>query len=661
MIGLLLLAGSAGYSASLPNDAALDKHVTLAVKGEALSDVMPTLEKQTGARVRAAKEIADQKVTIYVDDKPLREVMQGLSSLFGYFWSVKSYSTGTIYEIWQDEKSAKALTSQREKAIDAALRAAWEKMRFKAELAAKTPEEREALRVELSQGASKDSPQTKARVDAIAQVQKEPLQGICAGMLADLPQNYSSLLRLGVSVRFDTRSTEPEWTISTTTRKTIAEQLDNMTSQMSVTVSGMNLPTGDVDPDSVNLNVAIKIQGSLLQILGTVAGMTKPPSDGSARTMMFPRVRPVILAQEAIGSHVDPAKLPGGGDTSAWKDKAGITADDLTKASEAYPADARTGLLNRSDILDILHRKLGLQVMSDHYSHWTRWLITEDMSVLDILKLLYPIEGAMALTTQKADWGYDGKLLYVRVRDILSADSSESPNRLVRHWADVYRDKGGLGLEEQADIAALGADQGMNLRMFGPYLGIGNQIAFGTPALRLYGMLSQAQRQQAWAAGTSVDAFTPDQRTALAQVFFRTGNSFSFTSGVPPTGAIEFATGPVQVGIWTTESPSNRLDKPGSAMDNAPNPEPPVTVAVKEGSPQPGAGVRVGLPGGGNFTSSTTVTRIGPGQSGSPTVTTVENTVYTMTFTFADGRTQQMGINVPKLPSPDKPATGAGN
>lgn len=82
--GLLLLGMAAGYSSDLPNEPALDKSVTLVVKGEDLSEIMLMIEKQTGARVRVAKEIAYQKATIFIDDKPLREVMEGLSSLLGY-------------------------------------------------------------------------------------------------------------------------------------------------------------------------------------------------------------------------------------------------------------------------------------------------------------------------------------------------------------------------------------------------------------------------------------------------------------------------------------------------------------------------------------------------------------------------------------------------
>ena len=78
----------------LPSDPALDKPVTFALKGEAISDVVKLLTKQTGVRFKTSKEVSDQKVTIFVDEKPLKEVMEGITTLFQWQWHVSTDDNG---------------------------------------------------------------------------------------------------------------------------------------------------------------------------------------------------------------------------------------------------------------------------------------------------------------------------------------------------------------------------------------------------------------------------------------------------------------------------------------------------------------------------------------------------------------------------------------
>jgi len=52
------------------DDPVLKKPVTLAVKGEALADIMPMLQDQTGVLLRVSADTADRKSTIFVDNKP---------------------------------------------------------------------------------------------------------------------------------------------------------------------------------------------------------------------------------------------------------------------------------------------------------------------------------------------------------------------------------------------------------------------------------------------------------------------------------------------------------------------------------------------------------------------------------------------------------------
>ena len=74
----------------LPDDAAFSKTITLNLRGEALSDVAKILSKVSEVNIRASRDTADQKITILVDKMPLKDVMNGIATLFGWSWTVKT-------------------------------------------------------------------------------------------------------------------------------------------------------------------------------------------------------------------------------------------------------------------------------------------------------------------------------------------------------------------------------------------------------------------------------------------------------------------------------------------------------------------------------------------------------------------------------------------
>lgn len=641
---LVLLAVVAGMGADLPDDVALDKTVTLAVKGEALADIMLALEKQTGVRLRASKDIAEQKATVFVDDKPLREVMAGLSATFGYYWAANDYSTGRIYEIWQDEKLRKELSNQRDKAVVAAWKASLQEIEFIASAVRMSALELEQSKADLR---GKDTAESRARLSALTRLEKNPLIGYCASLIAGLPDSFRALTKPGVSVRFDARSGEPEWTVPPSLRTAMVESLKDSPGEIKVLTSlpAAENETTEPDPESVAVNIVVRVQGRTLNVSATVL------ASGSGHGLM-PYARPVQLSRRVLSEGIIPRSLPRTGNVSALEAKAGITTADLVAETESYPPDARTGLLNKSDVLEVLHRKTGIQVIADHYSYWNRWTISEDSSPMDILNAMSSDDPSAVIFVQTADWGWDGKYLYIRARDVYSADLAEIPNASLKPWVAAYKETGCLGLDECADIAALNEHQASTLTQFGPYLELGRRLPSAqSAALRLFGTLSQSQRRAALSGATVVDAFSPEQRAALAQVFFRPANFFTIST--QPTGD-------AQVGIWTTAPPSVRLDRPQEAPEMETNPEPPVTAAVKEGSPQGiPPGLRPNLPPGGSVALENAQTAQGPG-SGSVvrTFSSLDGVPYTMVFTYADGSTREFGFSVPKCGPKDQTPVG---
>ena len=138
IIVLFVLAAPA-FCVDLTDDAAFDKPVTLAVKGEAVYDVVLNLKKQTDVKLSVAKNIADRKITVFVDEKPLKDVMNGLETLLGYRWNKKTSGDKVGYELCEDPKTRKAREDHKKKIAENAWKELESQIKLKAELSSKTP------------------------------------------------------------------------------------------------------------------------------------------------------------------------------------------------------------------------------------------------------------------------------------------------------------------------------------------------------------------------------------------------------------------------------------------------------------------------------------------------------------------------------------------
>src|SRR5258708_6030406 len=86
-------------------DARLLHKVTLQEKGVALSDFCAEMQAQTGVELSASRAVADEKATVFVKERPARDLMREVARLFGFFW-VRSGQAGKYrYELDQDLRS----------------------------------------------------------------------------------------------------------------------------------------------------------------------------------------------------------------------------------------------------------------------------------------------------------------------------------------------------------------------------------------------------------------------------------------------------------------------------------------------------------------------------------------------------------------------------
>ncbi|MHB1001929.1 MAG: hypothetical protein ACYC27_22035 [Armatimonadota bacterium] len=540
---LSFLISTALFAATgpLPDDPNLDKPVTLAIKGEALSDIAEMLGKQSGAELRVTKEIADQKATIFVDEKPLRDVMLALETLFGFRWSVKIVNEKRVYELWMTEKTRK----EREAGWNAALNKAWDdadaQIKLVAELSRLSPEEQKRL---MEKGISK--PEDITLFEALNLEKPIGASGVIARFYASLPRQIKDALRAGCSIHYDTNSPEQEWhvpdeiirdLIASINKPEIRESTNNMQ------VSGVNI---EISPRISEEGFYVTYKINMISNEGNFVW-----GDGGLLCNVMPIVEiPISEADQLSHKPIDPI----------LQKETTITAEELVSEAAIFGQIKTDKPIHAtlSDVLALLHNKLELQIISDYYSDWTE-------GNYNIGNL--PANTRLIFTKMRTPsylWGWDGTYLFVRCSTPCLMDQKEIPNRILKPLQDAFKQQGYLGIDELAQIASLSDEQIRSMAGNTRFLGLstndysisGNGVStdnllLWVYALRFYNTLTPAQKKQIIETGVLATSLTSSQRAVLN---YCGGNIASNHKDN-------------RVGIWKD---GIRIDKPGMSSPSDP-------------------------------------------------------------------------------------------
>jgi hypothetical protein len=86
-------------------DERLQQKVVVHASMEKLSAILAGLARATGVTLLARMEVADEKMSVWAEERPLIDVMRDLRHLRGYFWSRAKRDGQYVYSIWQDAQS----------------------------------------------------------------------------------------------------------------------------------------------------------------------------------------------------------------------------------------------------------------------------------------------------------------------------------------------------------------------------------------------------------------------------------------------------------------------------------------------------------------------------------------------------------------------------
>jgi hypothetical protein len=438
-------------------DVRLAREVTLQQKATALSDLCERLRADTGIRLEAGPSVADEKVTIFCEKLPLRDVMRQLSRPFGYTW-LRSGKTGEYrYELVQDLRSQLLEEELRNRDRNAALLALEQELEKYRPYLRLTPDE-------ILARAKTASPAEKKVLEELSGPGYGPIQ-----MYFGLSPQELAVIRTGQWIAFSVdprpgdvllprvpnavlrpgeqplppdvaRGILQSWRWERIVRGPKGLSLVGAEAPDSVPVASvpevrpwLTLTLDQSEPGVFSLvgNPGLRSPGfGLRGVLAVITGGRSPKvlqpenETANARLAGDPNLRPRLSVQPHPSCRSTLAP---------------------TAPAESLPEPKVT----TADVLETLHRASGLPLVADAY---TRLYKPETVTVRDQSRFaaLNRLSDTMRLR-----WNKEGNWLQFRSTSFYDDRLKEVPNRLLTRWTAARRQHGFLTLEDLLEIAQL--------------------------------------------------------------------------------------------------------------------------------------------------------------------------------------------------------------
>jgi hypothetical protein len=439
-------------------DERLARKVTVGVKATALSDLCDQLRQETGIQLTAGRSVADEKVTLFCKELPLRDVMRQLSRPFGYAWLRSGKAGEYRYELAQDLRSQLLEEELRNRDRNAALLALDQEMQTYRQYLSLSPDEALA-RSKTAPPAEKKRLETMAGGGwGIVQVYFRLSPGDLAALRAGQTLTYSPEPRQGQrqlppELGRSVLQTLREWRIRADGERWIE---DNSFGDGKVAPEG--LPLAQVP--EVRGQVTVELNQTELgqfSFRGGSGFFTVGDRDGPnilhardgylGRSPLATAVAPAVRDPQNAVANARLARHPALRPRVTVQPRPSCRSARSSSPSEASLAEAK---VTSADVLEALHQATGLPVVADYY---TRLYAPAPLSVRNqtLFDTLNRLADGMHLR-----WGLtDGNWLQFRSASYFHDRLKEVPNRLLSRLAASRQQHGALTLEELIEIAQL--------------------------------------------------------------------------------------------------------------------------------------------------------------------------------------------------------------
>ena len=103
------LAESDVRTAALDGKPELDKPISLTFRAAQIREVLDKVQTETGVRLRPDREVGDDKATVFVKEKPARDVLRALAHCFNLCWTESEVGSSRFLRLCMDKDSQAAM------------------------------------------------------------------------------------------------------------------------------------------------------------------------------------------------------------------------------------------------------------------------------------------------------------------------------------------------------------------------------------------------------------------------------------------------------------------------------------------------------------------------------------------------------------------------
>jgi predicted anti-sigma-YlaC factor YlaD len=415
-------------------DPRLVRKVTLAVKGTAFSEICRRLTQETGIQISANRRVADDKITLFCKERPLRDLMRQISTLFNFTWNRTGKEGAYEYELTQSLRSQLLEETLRQKDRDEML----------LELDRQMAQYRPYLgmsRADLAEKMKELGPKIKDRTifeeyNRLSLLSRGGFAGL--NLFFRLSQRELDALKAGEKLTWDLR----------------ADNLGLPPAFVSNAQEAMEESTGPLHPGEKQpgnkLEATLRLEVSRDGAYTLRAGLY---GERGGTEAPLANAKSPSADKKRLDNATENMKLAGDADLQGkvslkLKEASRLEMPPFPDTEFAYIE--KTGpKVTTADVLEAIHNVTGKDMIGDYFSrlHAPNAVSVESVKLFDAL--------SRSCDAMNVRWGKGEGWLTFRSPDYYYARPQEVPHHTLAHWAEVRNRNGVLGPEEFAEIAEL--------------------------------------------------------------------------------------------------------------------------------------------------------------------------------------------------------------
>ncbi|MBB6049975.1 hypothetical protein [Armatimonas rosea] len=468
------------------SDARLQKRVTLAKKAVSFGELLDAIAKETGISISATRSVADDKLTVFCKDKPLRELMRQVTQHFGFVWERTGAEPEFVYRLKQPLRNQFLEEELRNKDKNEALLALDRELESLKKYFALSPEQARVA-AESAQGKEKD------RLELMGGIGWGP-----ARLYAGLEADDQAALQAGKNLFYGPQGREipkglAENTINSLTGHAYIFSDGALTINSQRTKNKSDEPKGGKSPAEMGAKPVMMLslqhdelgQVSLLAHTGFVDGGGSamsgvPLATGVSPSASSPKNAEANAAKKNKPAFQKPTTLEGQHQPR-----------QIQKDGHVEPQESWTS----ADVLEAIHKATGKDVIGDYFTRLVPYR-TEKASLFDVL--------AHACDPLHLRWDEQDGWLTFRSTDFFNMRLKEVPGHLLEKWAALRKKNGRLSPDELREIARL-TDNQLDARTMGE----GAKALYG---LEEWDWVSSSNLRPTW---RFYDSLTTSMRTSV--------------------------------------------------------------------------------------------------------------------------------------------------